>query len=509
MTTALAPLLGADSPRVELRPDYVDTLAPEVIDLATAAGLPPEPWQAEGLDIMMSLRGDGLWAARDYAEIVGRQQGKSSGLGIPRVLAGLFLLPERLIMWSAHEYKTAIESFLQLKDALLRLGEETRPNLIEIDDGDGGVIRIKVNNTNGEEGFELASRAGRKRCRFLARSKGSGRGFTGDVNIVDEAFAYTPEQQAALAPTALARPHAQTIYLSSPPLTGRTGQVLYKLAQRAEEGDPRLGYRDWGLATALDDFERMSPADRRAFLRNREHWAATLPALGRGRVTEEAVEHLMTQFAKDIDGAREVLCMWPRQINADNEWAVISEEDWRSRGGAVDRPDTDISFGLEASWPDADRGSIAVSGRLGDELLMQVVEHRPGTGWMVARLVELKAAWPDSTVVLDKGGPAGHLLAPLQRAGVEVVTPTASDLARAFAAFRAEVSGDSPTLRHYDQAETDDALRSATTRKLGDGETWARQGDGDISPITAATAALHGTVEHPPSAEPLFSFTDL
>lgn len=506
-------LRGALRPRVELRPAAVDTMAPEVVALAAQAGLEPEPWQAEGLDIMMSLRPDGLWAARDYAEIVGRQQGKSSGLGIPRVLAGLFLLPERLLMWSAHEYKTAIESFLQVKDALLRLGEETRPNVIEIDDGGSGIL-IKVNNTNGEEGFELTSRPTdeppiRKRLRFLARSKGSGRGFTGDLNIIDEAFAYTPEQQAALAPTALARPHAQTVYLSSPPLTGRTGRVLYKLRARALEGDPRLGLRDWGLEMTLDAFERMSPQERRAFLRDRENWAATLPALGLGRVTEEAVEHLMTQFAEDRDAAREVLCMWPKQLSVDNDWSVIPEADWRDRGGARERPDEDVAFALDASWPDATFGAIAVAGRAGDDLVVQVVEHREGTSWMVPRLLEILARQGRATVVLDKRGPAGHLLAPLEQAGVEVVTPGVSDLARAFGTFLAEVGGDSPRLRHYDQPELDDAVRAAGSRPLGDGRTWARQGDGDISPLTAATAALHGTVEHPAPALPAFEFVNL
>jgi hypothetical protein len=126
---------------------------------------------------------------------------------------------------------------------------------------------------------------------------------------------------------------------------------------------------------------------------------------------------------------------------------------------------------------------------------VQVIEHRPGTGWMVRRAIELDQAHPDAVFVIDKGGPAGHLLQELEAAGLEVMTPAMQEIARGFARFRAEVMGDEPTLRHYDQSELDDALRAASKRPLGDAFTWARQGEADISPLTAATMALIGVFE--------------
>ncbi|MGL5911398.1 MAG: hypothetical protein ACRCZP_15475, partial [Phycicoccus sp.] len=293
-----------------------------------------------------------------------------------------------------------------------------------------------------------------------------------------------------------------------PPLLGTEGEVMYRLRQRVAEGDPRLGLRDWGLAVTLDDFLQLPAHERRAFLRNRDNWVATLPALGLGRVTEEGVEDLLKEFARDADAAREVLGLWPVQRRAgEGGWDVIPEEPWQARGGANARPDGPVAFGLAASWPDATFGALGVAGWADDELLVQVpvrkdasVDYRPGTAWMVARAVDLQERHPDAVFVLDKRGPAGHLLKPLEDAGVDVLTPDMGDVARAFGTFVAAVTGDAPTLRHYDQTELDDAVKTAGTRPLGDARTWARQGEGDISPLEAVTLAVLGANER--TAEP-------
>lgn len=495
MTSRLESLLGATRPRVEVRPTAVGTFGPEACELAEAAGLPLEGWQADGLDLMLSHDERLVWLAREYAEWVGRQEGKTTGIGIPRALAGLLLLGERLVMWSAHEVKTALEAHIQMRTALETLGEEAGPNLIALNDGE---LMVKVINNNGYEGFTLSTG---QRMRFVARSKNSGRGFSGDCNIIDEAFAYTRVQQSALEPTQAARPNPQTLYLSSPPLRGDTaeGEVMFALAERADKADIRLGYRDWGLAATLDDLRRMSKEEREAFLDDRANWAASLPALGRGRVTEESIAHLRRTM-DEFDFAREVLGCWPVQVRQEDGWRVIPKAAWGARAGATARPDESVSFCLDASWPDAAFGAIGVAGRLGDELVVQVVEHRPGTAWMVDRAAALHERYPDAVFVLDKKGPAGFLLPALEAAGVDVVTPAMEDVAHCFGEFVAAVTGDAPSLRHFDQSDLNDAVKAAGTRPLGDARTWARQGDVDISPLTSVTGALHGV--HEGSTEP-------
>ena len=379
-------------------------------------------------------------------------------------------------------HNTAIEAFLRVRDAFRRLGEDAGLNLIALD---GGRITVKVNNTNGEEGFELSTG---QRLRFIARSKGSGRGFSGDCNIIDEAFAYTRMQQSALAPTMSARKNPQTIYLSSPPLNGLSGEVLYALAERAARRDERLGWRDWGLATPLDDVEGMSPRERAAFLDDRRNWAASLPALGRGRVDEEAIDQLRREL-DDRDFAREMLGCWPKQVTARSD--VIDLGVWQDRADGQSRPGEALVFALDVS-PGGRSAAIASSGRRADgRLHVKVVDYRPGTGWAVARLAELQERWTPRKILLDKGGPAEALLADLAAAGVDVQPAAFGDMTQACGAFVNDLVED--RIRHCDQQALNDAVAQATTRPVRDSWLWARKDtSADICPLVAVTLAAHG-----------------
>jgi hypothetical protein len=91
-------------------------------------------------------RPDGKWAAFEVGLNVPRQNGKGSILEA-RELAGLFLLGERLIIHSAHEFATSLEAFQRL----LALIEGT-PDLSR---------RVKrVSRAHGEEGIELTNGSG-------------------------------------------------------------------------------------------------------------------------------------------------------------------------------------------------------------------------------------------------------------------------------------------------------------------------------------------------------------
>lgn len=506
MTSPPVSLIGAARPRVERRPSTVtDSLGIEAVELAALAGLPLEGWQADGLELMLSTRADGKWACREFGEIVGRQQGKSVGLGAPRALAGLLLLGERLIMWSAHEYKTAIEAFLAVKHALDTLGEPAGPNLIALDDGR---ITVKVNNTNGEEGFELRQPGvSPQRLRFIARSKGSGRGFSGDCNLVDEAFAYTRTQQSALAPTMLARPNPQTVYLSSPPLDGMSGEVLFALKSRAEAGDDRLGWRDWGLPKHLDDVHRMLPAERDAFLDDRSNWAATLPALGHGRVSEESIDQLRRELG-DADFAREVLGCWPVQVGADGAWRVIGEQPWRSLADTDSQVTDPVVFAVDGT-PDRSAAAVGAAGRRADGVgHVEIVDARPGMGWLLERITDLYRTHRPTGLLLDPASSAGSLIPELQRNGIEPDLVTGREMAQACGAFHQDVV-ETGAFRHRDQPALNKAVAEATKRKLADAWAWdKRTTDADISPLVAATLAWHGVAKHGNPAKSAYDAED-
>jgi hypothetical protein len=492
---------GAERPRVEVAPPAADSLGGLACDFASAAGLRLEPWQESGLEAMLSVREDGHWACFEYGELCSRQNGKTL-LAMVRALAGLFLFDEHTILWSAHEYRTAMRSFKDMRALLDQIGTPAGPNLVDVDG-----IPVKVNNTNGEESFLRLDT--RQEIKLVARSKGAGRGFSTDCMIIDEAFAYDERQQDALMPTLTARPNPQIIYLSSPPLTGDTGGPLYALRRRAERAriaDDTLGWRDWGLPGDLDDLLAMPVSQREAFLDDQERWAATNPGLGLGRVTIESIARNRRAMS-EAGFAREVLGLWPRELAGAGAWQVLSESAWKARGGAIGRPETGLAFALDASWPDAGMGSIAIAGARGGELLVQVVEHRQGTSWMVARTLELRERWPDAVFVLDKRGPVGHLLRELEEEKVPLVLPQAVDIAAAFGRVVAGVKGDQPNLRHYDQPDLDAAVQAAGTRPLGDGRIWARQHDdgADIGPLTAVTLAAGEAARRakPPPPSPI------
>lgn len=502
MLTSSTLLRGAERPRVECAPPAADTRLGDIAaTLAGRAGLVLEPWQVEGLRVMLSRRPDGQWAAFEYAEICSRQSGKTA-LFLARALAGMFLLGEQTILWSAHELKTAMRSWRDLRALLRTLGEQVNPNLIAI-----GGIPVKVDASNGKEGFERLDTG--QQIKVVARSKGSGRGFSTDFMFVDEAFAYEESHQDALMPTLAARPNPQIGYASSPPLSGSTGGPMYAMRARAEAGgDGTLAWRDWGLAVELDELMAWPLEKRRAFLDDRANWAASSPAAGLGRVTEESIQRLRNSMS-EAGFAREVLGCWPTRVTGSRS-DVIGHDLWVSRADAESRPGDALVFAVDAS-PGGRSAAVASAGRRSDGLLhVKVVDYRPGTGWVTGRVRELVDRFSPRKVMLDPSGPAGALIADLIESGVELEYVAGQEMTQACGALVNDLTED--RIRHCDQPALNDAVAQATSRASGDAWKWDRKdSSGDICPLVAVTAAahgfrLHGSVEE---IEPSFAFVDL
>ncbi|MEU7904122.1 terminase [Actinoplanes sp. NPDC049118] len=499
-TSAPSPLLGARKPRVELYPPHERTYGPATVDLTRRAGQDLDDWQGDSVDLMLGLRADDKWACPEFAEWVSRQNGKG-GIGEARVLAGLFIVHEKLMLWSAHEVKTALEAFRRVEDLLYGLGHPGGKNLIIVENMPVQVrnaagqlvtelrdVPIKVSNTNGKESFERLDT--RQRLMFIARSKGSGRGFSGDLNVIDEAFAYTLEQQAALMPTLSARRNPQLVYLSSPPLDGESGDVMYNLRERAEAGgDEGLGYRDWGLAGHLSNLRVIDLGDRR-------NWANANPALG-GRISEESVAREFRAMSSE-DFARERLGIWPRRIGGAG--GVIDAQLWAQLIDEASRRDGDVALAVDVT-PLRDHASIAMYGLREDGLgHVQVVTYGEGVDWVVGKLIELKAVLDPVAIGLDPKGGAASLLGELEVVGIrppaEAEFPARGDLALPAVHEVAQATGQfidavrEKKLRHIGQTELTSATANAKTRPLADAVAWGRkQSDVDISPLVSATLA--------------------
>lgn len=101
------------APRIMHAPAGPSSAGREAVDLAKLAGLVLDDWQALVLEHSLTERTDGRWAAFEVGLNVPRQNGKGSVLEA-RELAGLFLLGERLIIHSAHQFDTSLEAFRRL-----------------------------------------------------------------------------------------------------------------------------------------------------------------------------------------------------------------------------------------------------------------------------------------------------------------------------------------------------------------------------------------------------------
>jgi DNA polymerase III delta prime subunit len=399
----------------------------------------------------------------------------------------MFLLREELIMWSAHEYKTAMEAFRRVRALIRALGNPISETLVEVDG-----FAVKISNTNGEEGFERLDT--NQRIKFVARSKSSGRGFSGDVNVIDEAFAYTADQQDALMPTLIARPNPQIVYLSSPPLTGDTGEVMFALKKRAEAGgDASLGYRDWGIEGNLENLKKIDLDDR-------ELWAAANPALGGGRVTMETIGRLRKAMtANEARGfAREVLGLWPKKQEGGG---AIDPALWASLFDPESRRDGDVAIGVDIA-PDRKYAAMGIYGLRTDGLgHEQVVVYRPGTDWILDAIVEWRNALDPVAVAMGRGT-AASLEVELEKLGItrpeDPEKPQRGDLAVANATEMSAATGQflDGIRQKIDRwaPDTADALTTsvagAAAKQTGDSLVWARkESNADTSPLVSVTLA--------------------
>lgn len=480
MSTSAPALLGSRRPRVCSHPPYGQTYGPEAVELAASAGLIADPWQADIMNTMLAVTPAGMWVCPECGFVVPRQNGKGSIFEM-RALAGLYLLGEPLLMWSAHEYKTAMEGFRRILD-LIENTDDLRKRV------------FKVSNTNGDEGVELHGEGprritGRQRLRFLARSKGSGRGFTGWVNLLDEWFAGTQAQVEALLPTMSAVANPQTVYASTPPLDSATGEPLFSLRKRGETGtDPGLAWFDWGAPADVD------PDDQ-------DEWARSNPALGI-RVRIEAVAQ--ERRSMSVDGfLRERLGVWPKAPG--QQWRVIPEPAWSGQVDHDPQRPADIALAVQVDYRRGHTAIVACGPRDNGSLLASVVEYRSGTDWVIDRLAELRTKWRPVVVVVQDKGPTGSLIDAMEKADIpvaadrerpnrgDIVSPWSDDVADAYG-WVVDAIGQG-RFWHLDEAPLTKAVADANTRNLSGALAWDYKGETDCSPLLAATFAHWGYVK--------------
>ncbi|MGW4883372.1 terminase [Streptomyces murinus] len=496
-------LYGVQQPRIETVPPFVSSSGQEAIELAASVDLELDPWQRYALHVGLGEKEDGSWSAFEVAINVARQNGKG-GIIEARELAGLFLLDEPLIIHSAHEFKTALEGFRRI-EALITNYDHLRKRV------------ARVRRTTGEEAIELLSG---QRLRFLARSGGSGRGFTGKCLILDEDMILGDDAMGALMPTLAAVEDPQVWYLGSAGI-GALSVQLARLRARAlaaiEAGvpDPSLAYLEWSInphvrecrADCTEHDDPLAP----------ESVARANPALGY-RLSLEHTERERRTMGPEIF-SRERLGVGDYPADEDAAWAVIGKDAWEALEDADSSAEDPVAFAIDVT-PERSHASISVAGSVpGGGVHVEVVDNRPGTAWVEARVEALQRKWNPRCWVIDPGSPAGSLLPAIKRAlrrallpedeeldedqgdeldqdeepklAAPIVTVTAREYAQACGRFYdAVVAGQ---LVHLGQSPMATALAGARKRDLGDAWAWSRRTPGiDITPLVAGTLAPWG-----------------
>lgn len=484
-------MYGWQKPPIEAVPVAVSTAGQEAIDLAAKAGLHLDPWQQHVLRVAMGEKADGDWAASEVCVNIPRQNGKGAVIEA-RVLWGLFIGGEQGILLSAHEFKTTMNTMKRI-ERLIR----GCPDMHK---------RVKAyHKTVGREGIELHD--GRE-LRYVARSRGSGRGFTAACVIFDECMILGDDAMGALAPTTDAVDNSQLWYLGSAGI-GAQSQQLGRLRKRAltaletGEPDPVLAYMEWSIKQHVA--ECAPGCTEHDDIASVESLLKSNPAVGYRLQVEKSMHRRLTMG--DTLYARERLGVGEYPSEEAESWQVIGKEVWEALADDESQPDDPVAFAIDVN-PERSHASICVAGRFGDGVHVESVDNRPGTAWVAERLRELADRHGPRCVVIDPGGPAGSLITDIKEAlkvdpdeevaedeeprlVVPVVQMKTRDVVQATGQFYDAVA--SGRISHLDQAPLATALAGARKRDLGEAWAWARRGVGvDITPLVGVTQARWG-----------------
>ncbi|WGW12740.1 hypothetical protein LWF01_02915 [Saxibacter everestensis] len=474
-------------------PLWHTTAADDAVDLAAVAGLVLDPWQEYVLRGALGERKDGKWSAFRTCLVVPRQNGKNAILEA-RELAGSLLFGEELIVHTAHQYRTAHKSMLALMKRIKQV-----PALAEYVvgyDGPGQSIRdIDGFKTGNNPGIYLTNG---NSIEYATRSGDAGRGFTGNLVVLDEAYAVKSGEIGALLPTLSStsmQGNPQVWFTSS---AGKIGSdYLATLRDQGRAGlSERLAYFEWS-------------ADEDATIGDVDAWYEANPALGY-RISEEYVQDeldsLMDVAGGEDEFKRERLGIWEKLGGEPlfPRWHDCRDGDLHEllkSGGTADQGLTDIAFAVDVP-PDRSTASIGVAGfRADGSLYMELVDRGDGTAWVAPRLREILDARGRVPVFLVGDSAAAALDRDFRKHRVRVLSVNNRVYGQACAELFDLI--DAGHVAHAGQTELDDAVEAAKKSMMSD-TLWrlARKNPvTDISPLVAVTLAVHGAQKRRPTEQ--------
>ncbi|MDY3666271.1 terminase large subunit domain-containing protein [Schaalia hyovaginalis] len=458
-------------PRYATRPtDGAKHEAWHVGAMARLLGTPLMPWQNQVARVVTERTPDGLgWRYPTVVLTVPRQSGKTT---LMRAIMAQRTLryPRSQAFYSAQSGKDARERWADLVNA----AELKFPDLVTIKRGAGAECMEWKN--------------GRGQVRTFAPTRTALHGYTPELVMLDEAFAFDEDLGAALMAAIV--PAQATLDNRQLWIVSTAGDAdsawLKEWVDRGREAtqDPaaRLAYFEW---SAADDADLSDPAVIESF-----H-----PAVGE------------TQTVKTILDARETMPAGEFARAFGNIWsttktAVIDPEILARTTNTEQTPPTDptaTTFAYEVSR-DRSWATIWAAWTDPEGHHLRPYLSQPGTWWLLDTLADLYAR--GSRLAADDGGPARSITEQARLNSLEVLTLGARDFAAATGdLIEALTTG---TVDHNGDPALLDAVNGAALRRLGEADAWSRRdSQGPIWELIAATVALRAHTYIATQAAPL------
>jgi len=438
--------------------------------MAAATGKPLMWWQRQVADVALEVDEAGRFYYQLVVITVPRQSGKTTLFGA--VLDHRALIVPRARCWFTQQSG---------KHAVDWLINEHWPLLAPF------VPKVHLRRAAGSEHIKWLPSGGLIRP-FPPTPDGL-HGKTSDLVVVDEPWAFDlvrgGQLDQAIVPTQATRPNAQVWKVSTAGDATSTWWLgTVEAGRAAVRSDRRSGvcYFEWSCPDALDPCDPVS-------------WPQYHPAFGL-TIDADAMQAALDMLGAD-EFARAYGNRWVSTVSR-----VIPLDAWRRAAEEpADLPGPGrLVLGFDVA---VDRSDAAIVAAWRDEASVahvEVADHRPGVGWLPARLGELVDRWAPLAVVYDDAGPAIDVADVLRRSGLELAGLKAKEYAAACVGLLEGLVSETQTVRYRPHPALDAAANDAARRTLGDAWAWGRrQSAGSLAALTAATVAIWGW-DHAPAA---------
>jgi len=463
--------------------------------LAAAMGRPLAAWQRQVADVATERLDDGSWAYRIVVVTVQRQSGKTT-LETPVACERCLTRPDALTWYTAQTRQDARDNFGEAVKLVKR--SPLKPP------------QTKIRLSNGSEGITFPGGA---TWRVFAPVPEALHGKANERVTVDEAWAFDGARGLALEQAIL------------PTFTTTGGQLWIFSTAGTAESAWLLSYVEAGRAavaagrnTGIAFFEWGVHPDRQSAVEA----GLTAGTLDRddpaylAAIDEVIAAHPMGHDGGTLDRGALLIAaamMKPGEFLRayGNCWTGVAEriipaqavED--TTAASWPRPGVPVGIGFDVAL-DGSGASIAAAWRDQPDgpLRFDVIDDRPGTSWVPARLADLQRSKIAAAFAHPGAGPGVDVADEAARLGVDF-TPehglTSSSYAAACASFLRQLIDRRAS--HFGQASFLAAASAAAKRDLGDGG-WAwsrRESAASIAPLTAATVAAWA-FDHADSPKP-------